>query len=114
MRWLTPAIHVRFPFAADEWRMGMTFNQGLLAVLATLAVLPIAPVMAQPAPAKPEMMENCPGLVAERGPRAVPASLRLAALAADQARVSYIGHSTFLLESPRNVKIATDYNDYVK
>jgi len=92
----------------------MTFNQGLLAVLATLAVLPIAPVMAQPAPAKPEMMENCPGLVAERGPRAVPASLRLAALAADQARVSYIGHSTFLLESPRNVKIATDYNDYVK
>jgi L-ascorbate metabolism protein UlaG (beta-lactamase superfamily) len=94
--------------------MGMTFNQGLLAILATLAGLPIAPVMAQPAPAKPEMMENCPGLVAERGPRAVPASLRLAALAADQARISYIGHSTFLLESPRGVKIATDYNDYVK
>jgi len=92
----------------------MTFNQGLLAILATLAGLPIAPVMAQPAPAKPEMMENCPGLVAERGPRAVPASLRLAALAADQARISYIGHSTFLLESPRGVKIATDYNDYVK
>jgi len=94
--------------------MGMTFNQGLLAVLATLAVLPIAPAMAQPAPAKPEMMENCPGLVAQRGPRLMPASLRLAELAVDQARISYIGHSTFLLESPRGVKIATDYNDYVK
>jgi L-ascorbate metabolism protein UlaG (beta-lactamase superfamily) len=92
----------------------MALNQGLLAALAMLAVLPGAPVMAQPAPAKPEMMENCPGLVAERGPRAVPASLRLATLAADQARISYVGHSTFLLESPRNVKIATDYNDYVK
>jgi L-ascorbate metabolism protein UlaG (beta-lactamase superfamily) len=92
----------------------MAFHQGLLAAFAVLAVLPAAPVMAQPAPAKPEMMENCPGLVAERGPRVVPASMRLAALAADQARISYVGHSTFLLESPRNVKIATDYNDYVK
>jgi len=94
--------------------MDMAFNQGLFAALATLAVLPIAPAIAQPAPAKPEMMENCPGLVAQRGPRVMPASLQLATLAADQARISYIGHSTFLLESPRNVKIATDYNDYVK
>ena len=93
----------------------MAFNQGLLAALAALVVLPAASV-AQPAPvpAKPEMLENCPGLVAARGPRATPASMRLAALAADQARISYVGHSTFLLESPRNVKIATDYNDYVK
>ena len=60
------------------------------------------------------MMENCPGLVARNTPRAMPAALRLAELAADQARISYVGHSTFLLESPRNVKIATDYNDYVK
>ena len=93
----------------------MAFNQGLLAALAALVVLPAASVaQPAPAPAKPEMLENCPGLVAERGPRATPASLRLAALAADQARISYVGHSTFLLESPRNVKIATDYNDYVK
>ena len=93
----------------------MAFNQGLLAALAALVVLPAASVaQPAPAPAKPEMLENCPGLVAARGPRATPASLRLAALAADQARISYVGHSTFLLESPRNVKIATDYNDYVK
>jgi L-ascorbate metabolism protein UlaG (beta-lactamase superfamily) len=93
----------------------MAFNQGLLAALAALVVLPAASVaQPAPAPAKPEMLENCPGLVAARGPRATPASLGLAALAADQARISYVGHSTFLLESPRNVKIATDYNDYVK
>ena len=29
-------------------------------------------------------------------------------------RISYIGHSTFLIESPKLVRIATDYNDYVK
>jgi L-ascorbate metabolism protein UlaG (beta-lactamase superfamily) len=86
----------------------------LLAALALLAALSAAPAFAQPAPAKPEMMENCPGFVAQDHPRAMPAALRLAELASDEARISYIGHSTFLLQSPRGVKIATDYNDYVK
>jgi len=75
-------------------------------------------------PAKPEMRENCPGLVASRSPvfkrdlfqRASldKASLKLAALAADQVRITFVGHATFLLESPQLVRIATDYNDYVR
>jgi L-ascorbate metabolism protein UlaG (beta-lactamase superfamily) len=60
------------------------------------------------------MMENCPGLVAMRPPFARPAALRRVALARDQVRVSYIGHSTFLIESPQLVRIATDFNDYVR
>lgn len=28
--------------------------------------------------------------------------------------LTYVGHATFLLESPRGVRIATDYNDYVR
>ena len=63
-------------------------------------------------PAKPEMTESCPGLVATRDPFG--AALRRVALNADQVRISYIGHSTFLIESPQLVRIATDYNDYVK
>ena len=35
-----------------------------------------------------------------------------AALEADQVRVSFIGHATFLIESPQGVKIATDYTGY--
>ncbi len=58
------------------------------------------------------MTEICPGLVASRPPFA--ASLRRAALERDQLRISYVGHSTFLIESPQLVRIATDYNDYVK
>lgn len=65
-------------------------------------------------PAKPEMAESCPGLVASRGPRVMPAAFRLAALNADQTRITYVGHSTFLIESPKLVRIATDYNDYVR
>lgn len=99
----------------------MVRGHGLLAAIGTAAcavgiALSAAPAAAQPAPApaKPEMMENCPGLVARHRPPVVPAALRLAALAGDQVRISYVGHSTFQIESPGGVKIATDYNDYVK
>jgi L-ascorbate metabolism protein UlaG (beta-lactamase superfamily) len=84
---------------------------------AALALLP-SPLLAQriqaQAPAaKPEMLENCPGLVAARS-TPTPAAFTRVALNADQVRLTYVGHSTFLIESPRLVRIATDYNDYVK
>jgi L-ascorbate metabolism protein UlaG (beta-lactamase superfamily) len=60
------------------------------------------------------MRENCPGLIAAERPPAIPVALRLAALNADQVRLTFIGHATFLIESPQLVRIATDYNDYVK
>src|ERR1700758_1458543 len=66
----------------------------------------------QAPPAKPEMTQNCPGLVAFDVPHIVPAALRLA-LTPEQVRLTYVGHSTFLIESPQLVRIATDYNDYV-
>ena len=87
----------------------------LVAVAAFLA-FPDAKLAAQTAPAptqKPEMMENCPGLVAADRPKVVPASFQLA-LNSDQVRITYVGHSTFLIESSRLVRIATDYNDYVR
>jgi L-ascorbate metabolism protein UlaG (beta-lactamase superfamily) len=43
-----------------------------------------------------------------------PASVRVAELQFGEVRINYIGHSTFLIESQRGVKIATDYNDYVR
>jgi L-ascorbate metabolism protein UlaG (beta-lactamase superfamily) len=69
---------------------------------------------AAPPAAKPEMLESCPGLIASRQPFALPSLVRRVALSSDQVRITYIGHSTFLLESPRLVRVATDYNDFVK
>jgi L-ascorbate metabolism protein UlaG (beta-lactamase superfamily) len=88
----------------------------VVAAVVALAVLPaqaqtVAPPAARPAD-KPEMQQSCPGLVASRP--VIPAAFRLAALQADQARITYIGHSTFLIESPQLVRIATDYNDYIR
>jgi L-ascorbate metabolism protein UlaG (beta-lactamase superfamily) len=88
---------------------------------ALFIALPAAAQAPQPPAAKPEMRENCPGLVASNpwskpgagAPRVIPAALRLA-LNQDQVRITYSGHSTFLIESPQLVRIATDYNDYVR
>jgi L-ascorbate metabolism protein UlaG (beta-lactamase superfamily) len=84
------------------------------AAFLALSAFPLAAFERLQVPAaKPEMVENCPGLVASRAPRIIPAALRLA-LNSDQVRFTYVGHSTFLIESPQLVRIATDYNDYVR
>ena len=56
--------------------------------------------------------ENCPGLIASRPP--FRPLVQRVALKHDEARFTYVGHSTFLIESPQLVRIATDYNDYVQ
>ena len=82
-----------------------------------IAALPLSSLASSQsaAPAdKPEMTEACPGLVAADRLHAMPAALRLAALNSDQVRLTFVGHATFLIESPQLVRIVTDYNDYVR
>jgi len=64
--------------------------------------------------AKPQMVQGCPGLIATRPPTAIPVAFRRVALKADEVRLTFIGHATFLIESPGLVRIATDYNDMVR
>src|SRR3954470_5022611 len=85
-----------------------------LCLIASLVLLPLTAFAQGAAPVKPEMKESCPGLVAQQPPPFIPAAMRLAALNEGEVRISYSGHSTFLIESPKLVRIATDYNDYVK
>ena len=93
----------------------MIVRVSLLTFLAVALVTSGASAQGPAAPgSKPEMRESCPGMVAGDMPRAIPVAARLAALASDQVRITFIGHATFLIESPRLVRIATDYNDYVK
>jgi L-ascorbate metabolism protein UlaG (beta-lactamase superfamily) len=108
----------------------------MTAIAAGIALFAIEPATAQAPPAgKPEMRENCPGLIASGTPRIIPVNLQhsasirpitpvnspsktrvntLMALNPDQVRITYSGHSTFLIESPQLVRVATDYNDYVR
>jgi L-ascorbate metabolism protein UlaG (beta-lactamase superfamily) len=89
-------------------------TRSIVALACLLTACTQASAQNAPPPDKPEMRANCPGLVAERKPALIPVALRLAALEADQVRLTYVGHSTFLIESPQLVRIATDYNDYVR
>ena len=74
------------------------------------AQAPLLKAQTTPQQSKPEMKaEFCPGFVAGNAPRVIPA-----ALSADQVRITFAGHATFLIESPKLVRIATDYNDYVR
>lgn len=77
---------------------------------AALAQAPILKTQAAPDTAKPEAKGDfCPGFIAGNRSRVIPA-----ALASDQVRITFVGHATFLIESPKLVRIATDYNDYVR
>jgi L-ascorbate metabolism protein UlaG (beta-lactamase superfamily) len=84
------------------------------AAVAALAASQVSAQGVAPPAAKPEMARSCPGLIAGQPPALIPAAFSLAALDADQVRLTYIGHSTFLIESPQRVRIATDYNDYAQ
>ncbi len=52
--------------------------------------------------------------VAQAPPLVQPAGYQAAALKPTEVRMTFVGHSTWLIESPGAVKIATDYNDYVR
>lgn len=59
--------------------------------------------------------DRCIAVADRHVPRlTIPVQFRLAVLNAGEVRISYVGHSTFLIESTKGVKIATDYNDYIR
>lgn len=54
-------------------------------------------------------------LAVSQAPRLIqPANFHPAALKPTEARLTFVGHSTWLVESAGAVKIATDYNDYIR
>lgn len=95
-------------------RVFAAFGLALASLLtASIALLWPAAVPAQ-SPSKPVMRQQCPGLIAGVAPSIVPVTFQPGTLKPTEARITYIGHATFLLESPQGVRIATDYNDFVK
>jgi L-ascorbate metabolism protein UlaG (beta-lactamase superfamily) len=73
------------------------------AAFALLGAL-IAPAAAQDAPRTSECLA-----MANAAPRATPVSLRLAA-ATDEVAITYAGHSTYYIDTPGGVRIATDFS----
>jgi L-ascorbate metabolism protein UlaG (beta-lactamase superfamily) len=69
--------------------------------------------LAVPLPAAAQGVDRCHAIAL--GPSPVrPAALRVAALEPSEVRLTFVGHATWLVESPGGITIATDYNDYFR
>jgi L-ascorbate metabolism protein UlaG (beta-lactamase superfamily) len=77
--------------------------RSLAAGLALLGSL-ITPAAAQN-PARSECLA-----MSDATPRATPVAFREAAAASDEVAVTYAGHSTYFIDTPGGVRIATDYS----
>lgn len=93
------------------WNAAVAASRKVMPALAALVGLAAAALFPAPAFAQPE---KCPRMVAQTPPRIIPAAFRLAAADTGEVRLTFVGHATFLIESPAGVTIATDYNDYVR
>jgi len=86
----------------------LCFRNGCLAALLALAI----PIGAGGASA--QINDRCPRLVSSQPSPLQKVSLRLAQKTGPAVSITFVGHSTFLIESAGGIKIATDYNDYVR
>src|SRR5262245_30625329 len=82
-------------------------------IRAVLSAAVLAAVLT-PAGAAPPA-ERCHAVAGVPRPGLVqPAALRLAQIGVTEIRLTFVGHATFLIESAEGIKIATDYNDFVR
>jgi L-ascorbate metabolism protein UlaG (beta-lactamase superfamily) len=81
---------------------------GVSSILAALLAALVSPV-----PAEAQIADRC--LAISRSPSPVlPAAFHTAALQASEARLTFVGHATWLIESAGGIRVATDYNDYIR
>jgi L-ascorbate metabolism protein UlaG (beta-lactamase superfamily) len=95
-------------------KKGFRFWNGCLAALSAFTLISGTSGVAAQA------NERCPRLVSSLPPLVLPTLLQPVSLRLAQSKpqkltsLTFIGHSTFLIESAAGIKIATDYNDYVR
>jgi L-ascorbate metabolism protein UlaG (beta-lactamase superfamily) len=77
----------------------------VVAVVFGLLGFPVALAAAQDAPRGSECLA-----MAQSPARAMPVSLRPTAAKADEVTITYVGHSTYYIDTPGGVRIATDFS----
>jgi L-ascorbate metabolism protein UlaG (beta-lactamase superfamily) len=88
----------------------MGLERCLLALFGAVSV-----ILALFVPAQAAAPDRCLAMASvPEVPRVEAVAFRTAQLEASEVRLTFVGHSTFLIESAGGVTIATDYNDYVR
>jgi L-ascorbate metabolism protein UlaG (beta-lactamase superfamily) len=83
--------------------MGRAMMRYFAVVSALLSWLMVPAVAEEPLRSECLAMANAP-------PRATPVSLRRVAARADEVAITYAGHSTYYIDTPGGIRIATDYS----
>jgi L-ascorbate metabolism protein UlaG (beta-lactamase superfamily) len=84
----------------------MHLYRALLVIVTAWAVLPVHAAQAQ-------AVDRCLAL-SQAPSRIQRASLQQAKLSQSEVQLTFIGHATWLIESAGGIRIATDYNDYIR
>jgi L-ascorbate metabolism protein UlaG (beta-lactamase superfamily) len=71
--------------------------------------LSVTPLLITPAAAQEPSRSECLAM-SNAAPRATPAAFREGAAASDEVAITYAGHSTYFIDTPGGVRIATDYS----
>lgn len=82
--------------AASRWRGVVSSALAAFACLTSTLALAAEP-------------ESCPRLISQGAPR-----VHFAAAQSEEVRLDFVGHATFVIETAGGVRVATDYNDYVR
>jgi Beta-lactamase superfamily domain len=92
---------IQYRMREPEWSFAMLrLSYAVFALLGWL----VAPAIAEDTP-----RSECLA-ISQAPPRATPVALRTAANAADEVAITYGGHSTYYIDTPAGVRIATDWN----
>jgi L-ascorbate metabolism protein UlaG (beta-lactamase superfamily) len=83
---------------------GPAMLRSLAVAIALLGSL-IVPAAAQQQPLRSECLA-----MANRPPRAIPVSFQRVAAKSQEVAITYVGHSTYYIDTPEGVRIATDFN----
>lgn len=87
---------------------------GIRLRLALVAIAAVVAMPAMPAMAVDKCLAVADGPKLPARPLVERAGMRVAQLKPGEVRISYVGHSTFQIDTPSGLAIATDYNDYVR
>jgi L-ascorbate metabolism protein UlaG (beta-lactamase superfamily) len=74
-------------------------------VVLALLCFPVGPAAANDSPRSSECLA-----MSQAPPRAAPVTLRRVAAKADEVAITYAGHSTYYIDTPGGVRIATDFS----
>src|SRR5712671_2739474 len=97
------------PNSAIQYRQRLLPPTGLAMLRFLVAAFAFLGLLIAPAAAAEPLRSECLAM-ANAPPRAVPVNFQRAAAKIEEVAITYVGHSTYYIDTPGGIRIATDFN----